>query len=243
MEFPVSLTRGHPVIHALWRLVGRIAGRVSPRLQKRLGRVYEMQFQRKWAREFSRPENREKVREYWRTHRALDQILELTGIDADSRVLDVGCGISTVLHYLPGHRIGVDPLADRYRELYDYPDDMEIVAAPGEELPFEDGSFDTVFCSNVIDHCTDPAAAVAEMRRVLAAGGWLVLTVELHEHRRGAREPGHPHSFNESRLMQLLDGFQPELTRRSPWYGLRGWCRGEPPTEHEELIVVAREAG
>ena len=40
-----------------------------------------------------------------------------------------------------------------------------------EELPVEDGSFDLVLCTQVLEHCDDPAQAVRELRRVTAPGG------------------------------------------------------------------------
>ena len=50
-----------------------------------------------------------------------------------------------------------------------------IVLAPAEALPFADGSFDVVFSHEVIEHVTDDAAAAAEMARVLAPGGRIVM--------------------------------------------------------------------
>ncbi|MGQ0501824.1 MAG: class I SAM-dependent methyltransferase [Panacagrimonas sp.] len=44
-----------------------------------------------------------------------------------------------------------------------------------QRLPVRDGSFDLVVCFNVIEHLPDPAAALNEMRRVLAPGGVLLL--------------------------------------------------------------------
>lgn len=43
-------------------------------------------------------------------------------------------------------------------------------------LPFRDAAFDVVFCSQVLEHERRPAAVLAELDRVLKAGGALVLT-------------------------------------------------------------------
>jgi arsenite methyltransferase len=48
--------------------------------------------------------------------------------------------------------------------------------ADGAALPFENGSLDAVFANMVLHHCPDPAAAIAEMVRVLRPGGRLVIT-------------------------------------------------------------------
>ena len=53
--------------------------------------------------------------------------------------------------------------------------------APAEDLPFADGSFDVVVSTLVLCTVEDPDRALAEVRRVLAPGGRLVLL----EHVRG----------------------------------------------------------
>jgi SAM-dependent methyltransferase len=78
------------------------------------------------------------------------------------RILDVGCGGKP---YEPLFRpyasyVGVDvgnPAAD--------------LEGSAEDLPVEDASFDLVLCTQTLEHCLDPAAAVRELRRVAAPGG------------------------------------------------------------------------
>jgi SAM-dependent methyltransferase len=50
-----------------------------------------------------------------------------------------------------------------------------MVAADVTALPFEDGAFDSVLCSHVLEHVADERAALAELRRVLRPGGWAAL--------------------------------------------------------------------
>ena len=45
------------------------------------------------------------------------------------------------------------------------------------QLPFGDGEFDFIFASHVLEHIQDDAAAVSEIRRVLAPGGVAILPV------------------------------------------------------------------
>lgn len=59
-------------------------------------------------------------------------------------------------------------LTDRARERGIH---LEIVSAPAERLPLPDDSVDTAICSLVLCTVADPAAAIAEIRRVLRPGG------------------------------------------------------------------------
>ena len=54
------------------------------------------------------------------------------------------------------------------------------VAAVGESLPFPDQSFDIVICDNVVDHAESPSKIVSELARILAPGGLLYFTVNIH---------------------------------------------------------------
>ena len=47
--------------------------------------------------------------------------------------------------------------------------------ADATRLPFRDGSFDVILGLHVLEHVPDDAAAMRELRRVLAPGGWAVL--------------------------------------------------------------------
>src|SRR5207253_2879063 len=44
-------------------------------------------------------------------------------------------------------------------------------------LPFADATFDRVIVSEVLEHVTEDAAAIAELRRVLKPGGTVAVTV------------------------------------------------------------------
>jgi len=54
-----------------------------------------------------------------------------------------------------------------------------------EALPIEDGSFDAVLSTQVLEHVADPARVLLELHRIIRPGGRLYLTVplvgELHE--------------------------------------------------------------
>jgi len=199
----------------------------------------ELSFQKRWARVFQN--EREKVREYWKRYRHLDDIFRICALDENSVILDVGCGISTVLHFVPGHRFGIDPLADEYKKVYAYPDGIDVRKGFGEEIPFPDQYFTTAFCSNVIDHTTDPEKTVNEIVRVLKPGGFFVLTVELFEEHE-ERDLSHPHSLTEQDVRRLVaEKFDTVFDRTASWMHLIDYVQGSNKTRGEQLILILRK--
>lgn len=92
------------------------------------------------------------------------------------RLLDVGCGSKPYQNLLSGRYteyVGIDypktasgiPTADAFASV--------------RVLPFADQSFDTVLCTQVLEHVPEPWAALGEMRRVLKPYGYLVLSVPM----------------------------------------------------------------
>jgi ubiquinone/menaquinone biosynthesis C-methylase UbiE len=99
------------------------------------------------------------------------------------RVLDVGCGTGRLLRqarrrYRPAELVGVDlargmlaaAMAATSTRL-----EIHYLHAGAERLPFTDEVFDLVFATMSMRHWTDQAAGIAEIGRVLAPGGVLVL--------------------------------------------------------------------
>jgi SAM-dependent methyltransferase len=78
-------------------------------------------------------------------------------------VLDVGCGVKPYFPFFAeaAEYVGVD--------VQDNPN-ADMVGAV-ESLPVDDGSFDIVLCTQVLEHVDDPALAVRELCRVVAPGG------------------------------------------------------------------------
>ncbi|MCB1162167.1 class I SAM-dependent methyltransferase [bacterium] len=202
---------------------------------------FELSYQIRWAKRFR--ERPEVVREYWERYRHLAEIERVCELGEQARILDVGCGVGTVLHLLPGERHGIDPLGDRYREIYDYPDGISVQAAPGEAIPFPDSHFDAVFNSNVLDHVTSPEQVLAEIHRVLRPEGHFVFTVELFPEQQ-ERDPAHPHSLTREDVDSLLaDRFEVVFEAESPWIGMGNYLDGQrEEAQRRELIRVMQPA-
>jgi SAM-dependent methyltransferase len=103
-------------------------------------------------------------------------------IKSDARVVEVGSGAHGLIFYFGTEfRIGVDPLAVSYRNLFPrWQSRAQTIAAIGESLPFADRSFDLVLCDNVVDHAESPRRIVCELSRILIPGGLLYFTVNIH---------------------------------------------------------------
>jgi len=107
---------------------------------------------------------------YWQRHRYAI-VLRFIG-EQTSGILDVGCGSSKIIQSLPG-AVGSDFLLRKLRYLRKI--HPQLVHASIFDLPFQDASFETVVCSQVIEHIPNTERAMAELVRVLKPGGRLIL--------------------------------------------------------------------
>jgi ubiquinone/menaquinone biosynthesis C-methylase UbiE len=96
------------------------------------------------------------------------------------RLLDVGCGPGTITADLaarlgPGLVVGLDAdpgvLDQAAAEAERAGVEVRFTTGDVYQLDLEDGSFDVVHAHQVLQHLSDPAAALAEMRRVCRPGG------------------------------------------------------------------------
>ena len=109
--------------------------------------------------------------------------LEQVSAPAASSILDVGCGTGVVgydlLQWLPGaYLVGVDLETSMLRtaQAKTPPDRRsEFVTGDAYRLPFGRATFDLVACQYLLQHLSDPVAALAEMNRVCKAGGQIVV--------------------------------------------------------------------
>jgi SAM-dependent methyltransferase len=88
------------------------------------------------------------------------------------RVMDLGCGAGDSVELFTPHAdwVGVDieqspEVAERTRT------DAGFVTYDGEHLPFDEASFDLVYCKQVLEHVAKPRELLAEVTRVLEPGG------------------------------------------------------------------------
>jgi len=109
----------------------------------------------------------------------LKRVIDLCRLEKGQAVLDIGTGNGRLVPFLleavgrKGQVVGVDPAEGMLavaRQRHQSPN-LSFVKAGAEDLPLGDGRFDTAICYSVYPHFNDRKSAIAELKRVLKAGG------------------------------------------------------------------------
>ena len=148
----------------------------------------------------------------WVAVRDLHRDLRAALAPVMGRVLDVGCGTQPYLPWFkstsPSTVVGIDiepgPCVD-------------VVIKEAQPWPFAEGSFDMVLCTQVLEHASDVAFVLAEIHRVLAPGGLLVITVPFLYCEHGAPRDFRRFSRYETKRL-LPDSY--EVLQNKPQGGL-----------------------
>lgn len=89
---------------------------------------------------------------------------------AAGTLLDLGCGNAP---YQPWYR---DPVTQIVRADHPPVSRATDVGCSAEALPFRDASFDTILCTQVLEHVPRPWIVASEIARTLRPGGYLILS-------------------------------------------------------------------
>jgi 2-polyprenyl-3-methyl-5-hydroxy-6-metoxy-1,4-benzoquinol methylase len=150
---------------------------------------------------------------YARRQTLLPGIAEFLGDLRDKRVVEYGCGMGAITVHLArsgAHVTAFDlseasiDVARQRARMLGLHDRIEFAVAPGEDLPFADGSFDVAFGKAVLHHL-EPEAGARELARILRPGARAAFSEPLgtnpivqavrdyvpypHKHERGADIP------------------------------------------------------
>lgn len=192
------------------------------------------------------PEVMRKLKSYWERFRHWDEVSSV--LPKEGRVLDVGCGVTSVLNLLSRdsntcayERVGIDPLMRWYRDLF--PLDPSVTWIEGDiQCTVFVNPADVIFCTNVLDHVAYPQKALMNMKCSLAPSGILVLAVDFWPRPR-QRDIIHPHAFTYSQVMSLVReaGFEIEAEWTGPGSALRTWVEGKPVgrSSKREVMIIA----
>jgi len=110
--------------------------------------------------------------------------VQLRDIANDAMILEVGCGDGSFTRNLAEHSSRVTAVdisaAQIERNTRAHPEIAFVQHDVAQPLPFANGAFEVIWCSEVLEHLFDPGFALREMQRVLAPGGRLLVTVPYH---------------------------------------------------------------
>jgi SAM-dependent methyltransferase len=123
-------------------------------------------------------------RHWWYRGRrkVLERVVEDLRLPARARILDAGCGSGRNMVELARHGTvtGIE-LSQTSVSLARERRVGEVIAGSVLEMPFEADSFDLAASLDVIEHLEDDLAALRELRRVVAPGGSLLVTVPAYQ--------------------------------------------------------------
>jgi 2-polyprenyl-6-hydroxyphenyl methylase/3-demethylubiquinone-9 3-methyltransferase len=101
------------------------------------------------------------------------------------RVLDVGCGdgrLTAAVAQAGFVVVGVDVAEEPLRRARELHAGIDVRLVPVDrDWALADASFDVVWAGETIEHVTDTAGWLSELRRVLRSGGRLLLSTPAHE--------------------------------------------------------------
>ena len=114
--------------------------------------------------------------------RVLERVLDGLDLPTPARILDAGCGSGRNMIELArrGTVTGVElsgPSVAKARER----GCGEVIEGSVLEMPFADDSFDLAVSLDVVEHLEDDVGALREIRRTVAPGGALLLTVPAYQ--------------------------------------------------------------
>ncbi|MBS1825277.1 MAG: methyltransferase domain-containing protein [Acidobacteria bacterium] len=138
------------------------------------------------------------------------------------RVLDIACGTgygSCELAAVARSVTGVDVSEDavEYARTHYAAANLQFQAAPAEELPFPDQSFDLIVAFEVIEHLHDARVLLAQARRLMAAHGQFIVSTPNRLYYQETRKqsgpnPFHTHEFEYEEFRAALSEYFPHVS-------------------------------
>jgi ubiquinone/menaquinone biosynthesis C-methylase UbiE len=109
----------------------------------------------------------------------------LPHIKPTDKILDVGCGPGSITIDLAvvasdGEVIGGDQAAGVVQQAQNLAEERQVKNVSfqqmdGNQLPFDDGAFDIVYCHQTLQHVGNPVSLLKEMRRATKKGGYVAV--------------------------------------------------------------------
>ena len=135
-------------------------------------------------RDYELQTHRAEDRHWWYRGRrsVLKRVIDDLRLPPDPRILDAGCGSGRNMVDLARHGTvtGIE-LSDTSVALARERGAGEVIEGSVLDMPFADASFELAVSLDVIEHLEDDLTALRELRRVVAPGGALLLTVPAYQ--------------------------------------------------------------
>jgi SAM-dependent methyltransferase len=159
-------------------------------------------------RDYELQTHRAEDRHWWYRGRrnVIERVIADLKLPARARILDAGCGSGRNMIELARHGTvsGVE-LSDPSVDVARARGAGEVIAGSVLDMPFDSESFDLSVCLDVIEHLDDDVGALRELRRVLAPGGSLLVTVPAYQWLwSGHDEVNHHHRRYTRRSLQRV---------------------------------------
>lgn len=124
---------------------------------------------------------------------------------AQGKILDVGCGQGHFIAADPDRITGIDANPHTVREAVEK--GLNVIECSALSMPFENHSFDGVYCSHLIEHLLpdDAYKLLEEINRVLKPGGILVLKAPLLT-KHFYNDPTHIKPYPPNAIINMLTG-------------------------------------
>ena len=162
----------------------------------------------------------------WIERRRIKTIMSLLRPKIGEAVLEVGCGSGNILEALP---LGVKPVGIELSTMLVSESRVRLAGRGGliaqanaERLPFPDGHFDRIFCTEVLEHVQRPEVVIGEIARVAKPDAIIVISIPNERlidslrrwtlgtrmlWRTGGADEWHLHEFDIDYLRQKVDGY------------------------------------
>ena len=135
-------------------------------------------------RDYELQTHRAEDRHWWYRGRrtVIERVLDGLALAPGARILDAGCGSGRNMVELSrrGTVTGVE-LSAASAQLARERGCGEVIEGSVLEMPFEDAGFELAVSLDVVEHLEDDFAALRELRRVVAPGGVLLVTVPAYQ--------------------------------------------------------------
>jgi SAM-dependent methyltransferase len=135
-------------------------------------------------RDYELQTHRAEDRHWWYRGRreVIERVIDGLELPPGAPMLDAGCGSGRNMVELArrGPVTGIE-LSDTSIHLARERETGEVIAGSVLEMPFESGRFQLAVCLDVIEHLEDDLGALRELRRVVAPGGSLLVTVPAYQ--------------------------------------------------------------